>query len=41
MNPTQIENNNAMGILTVGVANNVDRDEYQTSLLNVPVNIND
>jgi hypothetical protein len=28
MNPTQIENNEGAGILTVGVSNNVDRDAY-------------
>ena len=28
MNPTQIENNDGLGILTVGASNNVDRDDY-------------
>ena len=34
MNPTQIENNDGIGLLTVGVSKNVDRDEFQNSLLN-------
>jgi hypothetical protein len=34
MNPTQIENNEGAGILTVGVSNNIDRDAYQNTLLN-------